>query len=598
MSDSVEEGLKFCYEKEGSLVFDSEYKANENIFLFDKTAEELNKICKIITKCDTVYLESEDLSSVNELRFKAGAKVYLTGKEPLPENLDFSDCSEIHLGGRDLSKIPPQTLKENSVFSYVPYTRTGLQLNDIPPFNDNIDISRCSSVTITADLGNLSEMKFKDNAFINLSGCSNLPKGLDVSNCKSVVLNNCDLNSVNDLKFKEGADVSLANCSNIPADIDISRCSSIDISGYDLSKINNLQFAENSTVNLAKCANLPENLNVSQCRNINLSECDLTKVENLKFKEGSFINLSKSKLPENLDLSNCDEVDLSGCDLSNVKNLKFKDGAKINLSGCKNIPADIDISKCSEVNLSKCDLSYIANLELKDGVKLNLEKSKLPQSIDFSKCEILDISSCDLSHLKEIKFRNGAEIDIRSYTRIPENLDVSMCKEVWVNLSETNNLNMGNAHIVLNNLNSGNLDFSNLNNNFSVKANNKAFDDKFGGNVFSFTGINEIIFKDEAQYQDFLKRGQKLPEDITVSFSRESVKESMKQDQQKAKATIRRKQEHIKHNSPERTELKAIMKKKPIQNTQATQYQSYINSNSSTNVAKPLIFQKIKRQNG
>ena len=42
-------GLDFCYEKDGLLIFDSSYKIDENIYLFDKTAEELNEICIVQT---------------------------------------------------------------------------------------------------------------------------------------------------------------------------------------------------------------------------------------------------------------------------------------------------------------------------------------------------------------------------------------------------------------------------------------------------------------------------------------------------------------------------------------------------------------------
>ena len=403
-------------------------------------------------------------------------------------------------------------------------------------------------------------MKFRDNAAVTLSRCPDLPENLDVSNCRCVRLNGCDLSSIKNLKFKEGADVALAYCQSIPADIDISRCSSIDLSGNDLSKINSIRFAEDASVNLSKCQNIPAYL----------------------------------------DISNCDEIDLSGCDLSKIKNIKFKDGAKVNLSGCKNIPEDLDVSKCNEVNLSYCKLSHIDNLQLKDGVKINFNNSQLPKNVDFSKCKVLSLKRCDLSQTKEVKFRKGADVYIGGCENIPDNLDVSMCREVWMNLSHATSINMGNAHIVLNSIQSGKLDFSNLNNNFSVHANNEAFDDKYGGNAFPFVGVDEIVFRDKEQYQDFLKRGQQLPERITVSFSKESVKKTMKRDHENAQDSMRRKQSQVVHNQPERTGLKEAMKRKPVQNNQISQYQQNIKvePNSSIQVVKPLIFQKIKRQNG
>ena len=556
MTDDSRKEMEFCFEQDGKLIFDSTYKDN---YLFNKTSEELDDICKIISECDEVYIDMEDLSSVKELKFKDGAKVYFSGSEGLPDGLDLSNCAEIHIGGKDLSKLQPQILRDGCIFSYIPQTISGSTIIDMPPFSRNIDVSKCSSVTIRTDLKYLSEMKFNDGAKVNLSGCSNLPENLDVSNCNEVNLNGCDLSNIKSIKFKDNAKINLAECTNIPADIDISKCSSVDLSGNNLSYIN-LKFADNSDVNLSNCSDLPQNLEISQCKN----------------------------------------VVLSGCDLSNIKSIKFKDNAKINLAKCTNIPQNLDISNCSEINLSKCNLSHINDLKLKDGAQINLEKSKLPQHIDFSKCQILNLHSCDLLQTKEIKFRQGACINIQG-TELPDGVDVSNCKEVWLTPKGIEQVTIGEAFIVVGGIGSfDKIDFSELK-NFAVPS--MINHEILGNSYTSLLGTKEFVFKDDAQYQKFLKNTSNIsvPNGCKVSFTKENAVKIMKQDQQNAQATLKRKQERMKYNSSERTKLKTIMKKKPIQNNQISSHQfsiEHIEPNSSTMVIKPVILQKIKRQNG
>ncbi len=559
----LQKGLDCCFEDNGRLIF---YPSGKEIYLYEKTAEELNEICQIIPQCDEVNLEMEDLSSVKGLKFKDGAIVNLGGAENLPPDLDISNCAEIDLSGRDLSQILPQTLRENSTFIYTSRLQSGFGMNNLHPFGNNIDVSRCSSVTINnIDLSNASNLKFKDGAEVDLSGCENIPPHLDVSKCDKIYLSECDLGNLNDLKFKENAYISLADCKNVPSNIDISRCSGVYLSGLDLSRIDNLKFAENSDANLSRCINIPENLDITPCKNVNLSGCDLSCVKNLHFKDGATVTISESKLPENLDFSNCDEVDLSGCDLSNVKNLKFKDGAKVNLSGCKNIPENLDISKCQEVNLAKCDLGNLKNLTFKDGAEINLSKcANIPYNTDFSTCSALNLSGCDLSQVNKINFRSK----------------------------------IGNAHVVLGGINYDKLDFRKLN-NFTVSA--CVSDETLGNSYISFTGMKEYVFKDKKQYDDFIKNGEVIPDGVTVSYDKETLKEQIKEDQQKAQSVMRKKQNTTTQNTSERTSLKTELKKKPVQNITIQQNQPvihHVEPNNSINIPKPLIIEKIRRQNG
>lgn len=593
----LQKGLECCFNENGCLTF---YPSGKEIYLYEKTAEELNEICQIIPQCDEVNLESEDLSSLTELKFKDGAVVNFGGAEDLPPNLDISNCAKIDLSGRDLSHVPPQILRENSTFIYTSHLQSGFGMNNLHPFGNNIDVSRCSSVTINnIDLSNASNLKFKDGAEVDLSGCENIPPHLDVSKCDKIYLSECDLSNLNDLKFKDNADISLADCKNVPSDIDITHCSGINLSALDLSEINNLKFAENSDANLSKCKNIPENLDVTPCKNVNLSECDLSCVKNLCFKDGATVIISESKLPQNIDFSNCNEVNLSGCDLSNVKNLKFKDGAKVNLPGCKNIPENFDIRNCQEVNLAKCDLGNLKNLTFKDGAEINLSKcANIPYNTDFSMCSALNLSSCDLSQVNKINFRSIAKVNLQGCTNIPENFDVSMCNEVWLTPKQIDNVTIGNAHVVIGAIGYDKLDFRKLN-NFTVSA--CVNDEILGNSYVSFTGMKEYVFKDKKQYDDFIKNGGAIPDSVTVSYEKETLKEQIKDDRQKAQSVMQKKQNTKTQNSPERISLKTELKKKPVQNVTIQQNQPvihHVEPNNSINIPKPLIIEKIKRQNG
>ncbi len=525
-------GEECCFEENGKLVFDPSRK---NVDLSEKSDEELNEICKIIPQCDEIYIECKELSSVKDLKFKDNAAVYLGGVEDLPYNLDISNCSVIDMSGRDLSKIQPQKLQEDSSFIYTHRLSTGLGMSTIPPFSDNIDISQCSSVTINgADLCNVPNLKFKNDAKVSLSGCTNLPQNLDVSKLNEINLSYCDLAHVKDLNFKDGAIVNLSGCTNFPHDLDISHCREVHLSECDLAEINNLKFSENSDVNLSKCRNIPENIDISNCKSINLSACDLAGVKNLEFKEGASVNLSGcTNLPQDLDFSNCDVVDLSGCDLANLKNLKFKEGAKVNLSGCTNIPKDIDVSNCSEINLSKCNLQHIDELKLQDGVKLNLSHaSSLPQSVDFSKCSVLNLFSCDLTQINDLKFREGAKVNLQGCT-VPDGLDASMCAEIWLAPKNIDKVSTGNAHVDVGGIGYKSIDFSKLN-SFSL---GEGHDKILGNSWINYTCMKEYIFRDQQQYDDFIKNGGTIREGITVSYSgyQENTKQTMKDDAQTAK---------------------------------------------------------------
>lgn len=318
-----------------------------------------------------------------------------------------------------------------------------------------------------------------------------------------------------DLKFKDGATVNLSNSEGLPVDLDVSNCAKIDLLENDLSVLSELKFKDGVIANLAYCKNLPKNLDVSNCAEILLNGCDLGNIKNLKIKDGANVNLSYcSNLPKNLDLSNCGTINLSGLDLNNIKNLKFKDGAEVDFSACINVPENIDVSTCSCVNFNGCDLSKIENLKLKDGVEISFTKTKkknvsgyiygkLPQNFDTEKCAVLNLRQCDLSKVNNLKFRKDSEISIMSCENIPNNLDVSQCKEVWVNTGALTKIKSGNAHVVASGIGGQVFDFSTTKN---LSVPDMTEHKNFGMAYTSLLNAKEMTFKDKAQYRDLVIR--------------------------------------------------------------------------------------------
>ena len=185
---------------------------------------------KVSFDADVVDLRDCDLSKVETIKFKEGAKVDLSYSNNLSEHLDVSMC-------------------------------------------DKVDLSKC-------DLSYV-ELKFKEGAEVNLS-YSRLPKDLDVSMCDKVDMGGCDLEGLN-LKFKEGAEVDLSY-SRLPKDLDVSMCDKIDLSMCDLEELK-LKFREGAFVELRWAKNLPEVLDLSMCDKVDMGGCALSSVKEIKFKD-------------------------------------------------------------------------------------------------------------------------------------------------------------------------------------------------------------------------------------------------------------------------------------------------------------------------
>ena len=476
---------------------------------------------------DVVDLEMCDLGEYKKIAFKKGAEVNLGGAEPLPQELDVSQCASVDLSGRDLSAVKNKiTLRDGASFSYTSGLNGGIHLSNVPPLT-NVDFSRCAKVTINGtELSHYKDFKFKDGADVSITRCTNLPENIDFSQCEAVQLSGCDLSNQQNLKFKDGATVDLSGCTNIPETLDLSHCERVILQGMDLSQVKNLKFKEGAQVDLSGCTNIPENIDFSVCAAVNLSQADLSNFKELKLKDGASLDLSDCKrLPEKVDFDKCAVVNLSQTDLLGRTDLKFRDGAIVDMSRAENIPEEVDFSTCAQLNLSRCDLSseFIGEertLSFREGAEVNLSQCKgLPQDLDFSKCQALNLSGCDLQNQGNLTFRDNARVSLVGCANVPASIEASQCKEIWITPNLADKVNAGNSEVIFSGIGVQKVDMS----KFAHATTAPRHDEILGVNHMTLLSAKEFVFKDRQQYQDYLNNPNNLsiPENTQIIFADE-----------------------------------------------------------------------------
>ena len=359
-----------------------------------------------ISKFSEINFGGSDLANLKELKFKDGAQVYLSRAYNLPKDIDFSKCSQVFLentkglkGVVDLSHLKDLKVKGADFGEVSELKLPKSHVIDLTEcvLPENLDLSEYSIVHLSGcDLKKVKNIKFKKDSTVYMGGAVNIPENLDVSMCHHISFAGCDLKNLRELRFKDGAYVCMARAYNLPEDIDFSKCSQvflentkglkgvvdlsnmreIKIKNSDLSEVSNLILSEGYTLDLTECV-LPENLDLSKYREIYLKECDFKKVKNIKFREDCSVYMSGAKnLPNDLDLSKCRCVALAGCDVSNFEGFKFKYGATVYLAGAYNFPKKVDFSELGAVALSnqmkKCDLSGIEEIKFKNETQLSV----------------------------------------------------------------------------------------------------------------------------------------------------------------------------------------------------------------------------------
>jgi hypothetical protein len=182
-----------------------------------------------------IDLRDCDLSKVRSLRFPYEAIVNLHGAKNLPEILDFSQCSEVHLGECDLSRVKVLKFRKGAEVSF--------QEAKILP--EVLDLSECFKVDLSrCDLSVVKELKLKKYSHIKLTRAKNLPEILDLSECIKVDLSSCDLDGVKEIKFREGANVDFKWGKNLPKVLDLSMCDKVDLKYCDLSGVKEIKFRD------------------------------------------------------------------------------------------------------------------------------------------------------------------------------------------------------------------------------------------------------------------------------------------------------------------------------------------------------------------
>ena len=371
-----------------------------------------------------VVLERCSVGQDAKIIFRKGAEVNFCGiKDNLPEDIDFSECSEVELDMEDLSYLKNLHFKKGAKV-------TLKRVKNLPP---NLDFSSCSEVNlIGCDLCSQPNLRFKNGAKVKLEKSYNLPNNIDFSECAKVDLNQCDLKEQSQLRFKKGAKVNLAWATNLPPNIDVSECVEVWLSYCDLSGQSRLQFMKGAKAVLSGVTQFPENLDVLPCAEVNFNGSDLERVAQLAFGEGAKVSmLSTCHLPKNVDFSNCAEAELQSCDLAEQTQLRFRDGAKVSLTDVKNLKNGADFSNCAELKMVNCDMQELRWLGFRQGAKIYLKDiANFPAGVDFSPCADVFVEKCDFKKLSAICFGKGTKVNLNFVTRMPAFVDMSECEKI------------------------------------------------------------------------------------------------------------------------------------------------------------------------
>ncbi len=298
--------------------------------------------------------------SDKEIQFLEGVK--------FPKNLEIPNSSDVSFAfyfrrnasflatGSDLTGVQSMLFKEGAKVDLS-------KAQNLPP---QLDVSMCADVRLLqCDLKDQPNLRFKDGARVDLSKAQNLPPQLDVSTCSEVELCGCDLSQQN-LCFREGASVVLEKIQNVPVCPDFSKCQKVVLYDSDFKNYFNLCFRDGAKVDLIDIDNLPTDVDFSRCSAVKLVGCDLKDQPNLRFKEGARVELRDvENLSPDVDFSVCSEVELFGENLHLVSPLVFREGAvRLNFANVQS--PQIDFSKCAELTLNHCNLQNVECLIFKN----------------------------------------------------------------------------------------------------------------------------------------------------------------------------------------------------------------------------------------
>ncbi len=295
---------------------------------------------------------------------------------------------------------------------------------------DVVDLKWC-------DLSKIKNIKFGDEAYLNLENATNLPEVMDFSMSSSVSICNANFEGVKEVKFRDGAYILLDKFINLPSNFDVSMCDSVGFFACKLNEFENIKFKEGANISFGERApykkmEFTEILDLSMFSRVFFDECDLSKVKELKFREGANVEFyNNTDLPEVLDVSMCSKVIFNNCEFNNVEELKLGEVTDVVFRLAKNLPKDLDFTQCPKVDIMHCSLSGGKVISFKEGADVTLANvHDFPEVVDVSKCSKAMLYYSDFSGVKEVKFGSCAKVDLTGAKNLPEVLDLSMCSEV------------------------------------------------------------------------------------------------------------------------------------------------------------------------
>ena len=158
---------------------------------------------------------------------------------------------------------------------------------------------------------------------------------------------------------------------------------------------------------------MPEGLDLSGCSKVVVDLTDKNELKKLNCPAEKLAFQTTSETYDDttsLDLTPFGEVNFYFCSYSSHPHIRFRDGAKLIASCTKGVQGklpDWDYALFSEVKLNSCALRQGAVLNFRKGADVSLnDVMNLPEKLDFSNCRDVWIGECDLSQVKQLVFKN------------------------------------------------------------------------------------------------------------------------------------------------------------------------------------------------
>ncbi len=209
-------------------------KINEGPYLFSEADAQK---CYMCFKSE---FTDEDFSAYDKVMFLSGEKIHLGFLMKFPKNMEFPNSLDVSFS--EQKKWTTSRCNFEGVQNIRFKDGAKVNLSGAENFPRNLDLSKCSELWLCGDLTSLPHLRFKDGAKVDLSNAYNLPENLDFSMCSKVNLSGCNLKGQPNLRFNDGAKVDLAFAYNLPEKLDISMCSKVDFEECDLSAVKELIF--------------------------------------------------------------------------------------------------------------------------------------------------------------------------------------------------------------------------------------------------------------------------------------------------------------------------------------------------------------------